>query len=76
VTVLMTDYLAGELGSDTGLDFEVHLRACGDCRAFLRTYRKSTEGLESLGYADISRQTVVRIHRFLRERTRRISLCP
>ena len=33
------DYLSGELVADVRLRFERHLSLCGNCRAYLATYR-------------------------------------
>ena len=33
------DYLSGELAADVRLRFERHLALCGNCRAYLATYR-------------------------------------
>lgn len=42
-TSLISDYLFGELDTETTLAFEEHLGKCSDCVAFLNTYKKTIQ---------------------------------
>ena len=42
-TALIADYLASNLGPADLASFENHLEKCPDCKAFLRTYKKTIE---------------------------------
>jgi predicted anti-sigma-YlaC factor YlaD len=66
VTALVRDYLAGELSPEMTATFEEHLRLCQDCVAFLKTYQKTTQAVESLRYEDIPAEMRIRVHQFLR----------
>lgn len=39
----MADYLASNLSLKVTTAFEAHLSRCGDCAAFLKTYKKTIE---------------------------------
>jgi anti-sigma factor RsiW len=43
VIVRLAEYLDAELTPATFRQVEAHVRACEPCRAFLATYRKTTE---------------------------------
>ena len=43
VIVGLGEYLDAELAPAKLAEIEAHLRACGPCRAFLTTYRKTKE---------------------------------
>lgn len=66
VTALIRDYLAGELNPDMTTAFEEHVRRCPDCVAFLKTYQKTTQVVESLRYEDIPAEMQTRVRQFLR----------
>ena len=66
VTALIRDYLAGELNPEITEAFEEHLRLCRDCVAFINTYKKTTQAVESLRYADIPAEMQIRVRQFLR----------
>ena len=40
---LIADYVCGQMSSVNRVAFEAHLRACPDCSAFLRTYKKTID---------------------------------
>ena len=46
--ILVADYVCGQISSVDCVAFEAHLRACPDCLAFLRTYKKTIELTRSL----------------------------
>ncbi|MDA2918230.1 zf-HC2 domain-containing protein [Desulfobacterota bacterium AH_259_B03_O07] len=46
-TSLIMDYLTGEMNSMTKRAFEEHLSFCPDCIAFLRTYKKTIQAVQS-----------------------------
>lgn len=66
VTALMRDYLAGELSPAMTATLEEHLRRCPDCVAFLKTYQKTTQAVESLRDEDIPAELQIRVRQFLR----------
>jgi anti-sigma factor RsiW len=66
VTALIRDYLAGELNPDITTAFEEHLRRCPDCVAFLKTYQKTTEAIQSLHHEEIPADLQIRVRQFLR----------
>ena len=39
----LIDYLEGSLPDDKKMRFEVHLKVCGSCRAYLAAYRRAAE---------------------------------
>jgi anti-sigma factor RsiW len=43
------DYLDGDLDQTARADFERHLSVCRSCRAYLETYRQTTELVHLLG---------------------------
>jgi predicted anti-sigma-YlaC factor YlaD len=56
---LMSAYLSNSLNARIAAGFETHLRDCSDCRAFLRTYKKTIEAMKrflNIPY-DLPRQT-------------------
>jgi len=66
VTGLIRDYLAGELNLDLTAAFEEHLRRCPDCVAFINTYKKTTEAVQSFVYENIPSEMQIRVRQFLR----------
>ncbi|MGH7799778.1 MAG: anti-sigma factor family protein [Thermodesulfobacteriota bacterium] len=46
-TSLISDYLTGELDTETTLAFEEQLCKCSDCIAFLNTYKKTIQNTRS-----------------------------
>jgi anti-sigma factor RsiW len=71
VTELIIDYLSGELDPTTRQTFEVHLRGCKDCAAFLQTYRETIRATQSLRYEDIPHEMQSRVQQFLHEKIQR-----
>lgn len=47
-TGLMGEYVTGELDIENKRALEAHLSGCGDCTAFLRTYRRTMELTKSI----------------------------
>lgn len=45
VVELVTDYLEGAMSADERTRFERHLRACGDCTAYLEQVRRTVDTL-------------------------------
>ena len=39
----MTDYLSGELSSESHAQFEKHLSLCANCRKYLRSYEETVK---------------------------------
>ena len=46
-TSLIQDYITGELEPDIASELEIHLSICPDCVAFLNTYKKTTDLVNS-----------------------------
>ena len=46
-TSLIQDYITGELEPDIASKLEIHLSICPDCVAFLNTYKKTTDLVNS-----------------------------
>ena len=46
-TSLIMDYLTGEMDTATKKAFEKHLSTCPDCIAFLKTYKKTIDVVQS-----------------------------
>ena len=69
-TSLIVDYLTGVLDPHTTSVFEQHLRDCTDCVAFLTTYKKTVQAIQSLRYEDIPPQMRSRVRAFLNEKTK------
>lgn len=47
-TSLIQDYITSEVEPDTAKEFEKHLSTCPDCVAFLNTYKKTTDLVNSI----------------------------
>lgn len=58
---LIGDYLTNNLSEAESLAFEAHLSACGDCAAFLATYKKTIEVTRSLLRTGVSNQSQPRL---------------
>ena len=52
-TVLLIDYVIGELDPATTLVLERHLERCVDCVVFLRTYKETIRTTRTLRYDDM-----------------------
>jgi hypothetical protein len=61
----IADYLTGALDPETTAAFEVHLRGCDDCVAFLNTYQRTIAAVQSLRFDDIPAEMEARVRRFL-----------
>ena len=46
-TSFIHDYVTGELEPSIASEFEIHLSICADCVAFLNTYKKTTDLVNS-----------------------------
>lgn len=58
---LIGDYLTGNLSEPERQAFETHLNACGDCIAFLATYKKTIEMTRSFLRTGMSNQSQPRL---------------
>ena len=65
VVGFIADYLTGALDPETTAAFEVHLRGCDDCVAFLNTYQRTVAAVRSLRFDDIPAEMEARVRRFL-----------
>jgi hypothetical protein len=65
VVGFVADYLTGALDPETTAAFEVHLRGCDDCVAFLNTYQRTIAAVQSLRFDDIPAEMEARVRRFL-----------
>jgi anti-sigma factor RsiW len=72
VTALIRDYLAGELHPAMTTAFEEHVRLCQDCVAFLKTYQKTTQAIQSLRHEELPAEMQIRVRQFLRTRIDRL----
>ncbi len=71
VTALLVEYVTDALAPQTLRAFRKHLRACEDCRAYLKTYRATIRATGTLRYEDIPPALQDRILSFLRTRVTR-----
>jgi anti-sigma factor RsiW len=71
VTLLIRAYLAGDLTPDVAATLEGHLRHCPDCAAFINTYKRTTQALQSLRDEDIPAEMQIRVRQFLRAKIKR-----
>ena len=72
VADLIRDYLAEELNPEIAAAFQEHLRRCPDCVAFINTYKKTTQAVESLRYEEIPADMQIRVRQFLRAKIDRL----
>lgn len=68
-TSLIAEYLSAELDPGRETVFEEHLRACPDCLAFLKTYKKTIELTRSFLAAEPAELTLQGIRSVLRGKT-------
>ncbi|MGH8066770.1 MAG: anti-sigma factor family protein [Candidatus Entotheonellia bacterium] len=71
VTAMIWDYLARELAPGSAAALEEHLHDCPDCTAFINTYKRITQALQSVRYEDIPGEMQSRVHQFLRAKIKR-----
>jgi predicted anti-sigma-YlaC factor YlaD len=71
VTAMIRAYLAGELAPEIVAALEEHLHDCPDCIAFMNTYRRTTQALQSVRYEDIPVEMQSRVRQFLRAKIKR-----
>ena len=71
VTAMIRDYLAGELAPEIAAALEEHLRDCPDCTAFINTYKRTTQALQSICYEDVPVEMQSRVRQFLRAKIKR-----
>jgi anti-sigma factor (TIGR02949 family) len=71
VTAMIQDYLTGELAPEIAAALEEHLRDCPDCTAFISTYKRTTQALQSICYDDIPVEMQSRVRQFLRAKIKR-----
>lgn len=68
IIALLSDYLDGRLSADVRRDLEQHLGGCGECAAFVETFRSTVSLLQSLTDDDLPEELRVRLKAFLDER--------
>jgi len=61
VTQLIIDYINNELDAKATKTFEVHLKDCNDCVAFLNTYKKTIAGVRSMKPEDVPQQIIEKV---------------
>jgi hypothetical protein len=61
---LSSDYLEGTLGTEAA-ELEGHLRDCGECLAYLNTYRKTRELTARFGHVEMPAAMKERLRQFL-----------
>ncbi len=71
VTSLIADYLNGELDAKTRAALETHLSECDNCVAFLSTYKKTVQAVQSLRYEDLPPDLQRRALQLVRKRLKR-----
>ena len=71
VTGMIRDYLAGELAPEIAAALEEHLHDCPDCTAFISTYKRTSQALQSVRYEDIPVEMQSRVRQFLRAKIKR-----
>ncbi len=70
-TALVADYLNDELDGPTRSAFEAHLKECGNCRAFLSTYKKTARTVQSLRYEELPPDLQNRVLLLIRQRLKK-----
>jgi anti-sigma factor RsiW len=71
VTAMIRDYLAGELAPAIAAALDQHLHDCPDCIAFINTYKRTTQALQSIRDEDIPVKMQSRVRQFLRVKIKR-----
>jgi anti-sigma factor RsiW len=71
VTSMIRAYLAGELAPAITAALDRHLHDCLDCTAFINTYKRTTQALQSLRDEDIPVEMQSRVRQFLRMKIKR-----
>jgi anti-sigma factor RsiW len=66
---LLSDYLDNRLPSDVRRDLEQHIGGCGECAAFVESFRSTVSLLQSLTESDLPDELRVRLKAFLDERS-------
>jgi hypothetical protein len=66
-TAVLGDFLAKELGPKARARLVLHLAGCKPCRAYLRTYRKTTRLTRRAGAIDMPEEMKNRLRAFLVE---------
>ena len=61
LTQLIMDYINNELDAKATKTFEVHLKDCNDCVAFLNTYKKTIGGVRSMKPEDVPQQIIEKV---------------
>ena len=62
---LLADYLESTLTEAEVAQLEDHLRACGPCMAYLRTYRRTKELATRARRVEMPVEVMDRLHQFL-----------
>ena len=66
---MLSDYLDNRLPSDVRRDLEQHIGGCGECAAFVESFRSTVSLLQSLTESDLPDELRVRLKAFLDERS-------
>jgi anti-sigma factor RsiW len=65
---VLGDYLEQTLAAELADELEGHLRDCAPCRAYLSTYRKTSELTREAGRVPMPEEMKQRLRRFLLDR--------
>jgi len=68
---LVTEYVEGGLTGTESRRLEDHLTACGACREFVDTLKRTRDAVRSLRIESIPDECRRRLHRFLEKKPRR-----
>lgn len=68
VTALLVDFIAGDMAAPMRMAFDVHLRHCQACTAFLATYRETIDATRSMRDEAPSELRLARVWHLLRRR--------
>lgn len=68
VVTLLADYLDNRLAADERTRLEEHLGGCGECAAYVGTFRSTVSLLQSLTDEDLPEELRLRLRAFLNER--------
>ena len=58
-------------GPEIAAALEEHLRNCPDCTAFINTFKRTTQALQSICYEDVPVEMQSRVRQFLRAKIKR-----
>ncbi len=70
VIQLLTDYVDGELESESRSELDVHFSQCPECVHFMETFRFTIEKTGEFRCEDIPDEVSLKLHEFLDKRIR------